>query len=60
VGREVPASVTRVSADGSAAPAGGKAHRRFGGFWKNFLFFIIFAIIGFLIGWVLLNVGKFF
>lgn len=35
-------------------------NKRPGGFLRNFIFFLVFVLIGFILGWVVLNIGKFF
>lgn len=46
------------AADDGFEPYGGRAGRRRSGFWGHLLFFLVFILIGFAVGWLLLNIGK--
>lgn len=60
VGREAPIVARRSAPEPLTDERGRRKRRKMGGFWRNLIFFIIFVAIGFLIGWILLNIGKYF
>lgn len=44
--------------DAGFEPQSRRGGRRRSGFWGHLLFFLVFILIGFAIGWLLLNIGK--
>ncbi len=60
VGREAPIVARRSASEPYADGRGRRKRKKMGGFLRNLIFFIIFVAVGFLIGWILLNIGKYF